>query len=191
MSPRTRRALAAAAALAALAGCRLSAPVYAFRSLRASEPSLPGNSLLFGSLELTSFGGIDTILLQRVSPTAPGELSPSASERKIFRVFRPRHVKDGHFLVEVPPGAYEIAALQGGIWGRDVLFLPTQDARISTRLVVARPGLYDLGVVRVEAGAFSVNGTMSFGGEGSPERREILRRAIAGTGWERFLKDRR
>jgi hypothetical protein len=185
-----RSHLVLAATLALLSGCRLSAPVYAFRSLKASEPTEPGNSLVFGSLELAStFGGIDTIMLRRVSPSAPGALFPSASERKIFRVFRPRHVKDGHFLVEVPPGAYELVALQGGIWGQDALFTASPDAQLATRVVVARPGVYDVGVVKLDPGAFSARATMSFEGRGGPERRQILRDAIAGTGWTRFLQD--
>ncbi len=56
---------------------------------------------------------------------------------------------------------------------------------------VARPGLYDLGALRLDAGVWSVNGTMSHAGEGPPERRELLRKAVAGTGWARFLPDRR
>lgn len=187
-----RAHLAVAAALALLSGCRLSAPVYAFRSLKASEPTEPGNSLLFGSLELTStFGGIDTVMLRRVSPSAPGALFPSASERKIFRAFRPREVKDGHFLVEVPPGVYELVALQGGIWGQDALFRASPDAQLATRVVVARPGVYDVGVVKLDAGGFSPRATMSFAGRGGPERRQILLDAIAGTGWTRFAQDAR
>lgn len=185
------RIVLAAAAVALLASCRLSAPVYAFRALHASEPTEPGNSLVFGSLELTSLvGGIDTIQLRRVSPTVPGDLYPTASERKIFRVFRPRHVKDGHFLVEVPPGAYELVALQGGIWGQDALFTASADAQLATRIVVARPGIYDVGVVRLDTG-FGQRATMSFGGRGPPERQEVLRAAIAGTAWTRLLPEAR
>jgi hypothetical protein len=183
------RAVLLAAAVALLPACfRLSDPVYAFRSLRAPEPSAAGNSLLFGSLEITALvGHIDTVKFRRVSPRAPGEHYPTATERNIYRVFRPRTMKDGHFLVEVPPGVYEIDGMVGGIWGQDAVFLATGDARVGTRIVVAQPGVYDLGVVRVEAGAFSTQGTLVLVGRGGSERQALLREAVAGTEWERFL----
>jgi hypothetical protein len=188
----SRRALLAVAALALASGCRLSAPVYAFRSLHAGDPSEPGNSLLFGSLEITaSLSSIDTIQFRRVSPSAQGPLHPTATERIGYRVFRPRAMKDGHFLVEVPPGVYEIDAMQGGMWGRDATFLASPDARLGSRIVVARPGVYDLGIIRLETGAFVARSTLVFAGAGGPERKEILRGAIAGTEWARFVPDAR
>jgi hypothetical protein len=184
----SRPRLVAVLALALASGCRLSAPAYAFRALHAEEPAQAGNSLLFGSLEITAtFGSIDTIQLHRVSPSAPGELYPTATERIGYRVFRPRAMKDGHFLVEVPPGVYEITALQGGLWGRDALFVAGPDARRGSRVVVAQPGVYDLGVIRLDAGAFARKSTVHFAGTGGPERKEILRNAIAGTEWTRFV----
>lgn len=184
----TRLLLAAVLAVTLASGCRLSAPFYAFRGLHAEEPAEAGDSLLFGSLEITAaFGSIDTIQLHRVSPRAPGDLYPTATERIGYRVFRPRAMKDGHFLVEVPPGVYEIEALQGGLWGRDAVFVATPDARLASRVVVARPGVYDLGVIRLETGTFASRGTLHFAGPGAPERRDILRSALAGTAWARFL----
>jgi hypothetical protein len=181
------RVLLAVALLGLASGCRLSAPVYAFRALHAGEPSEPGNSLLFGSLEITAtWSSIDTIQLRRVSPAASGELFPIATERIGFRVFRPRAMKDGHFLVEVPPGVYEIDAMQGGLWGRDAVFHASPDARLASRIVVARPGVYDLGIIRLETGSFATRANLVFAGAGGPERKELLRSALSGTAWARL-----
>ena len=183
-----RLALIAASSLL-LAGCfRITDPVYTFRSLGVEEPEAPGNALLFGSLEITgAFSRIDTIILRRVSPWRDDKRFAIATEKKIYRVFRTRSMKDGHFLLQVAPGVYEVDALLGGMWGQEASFIATDDTRAASRLVVTRAGIYDLGRLKLDAGPFTITPMLSWEGRGGADRAEILKRAVTGTGWKRFL----
>lgn len=188
------RALLLALALST-SGCffRLSDPVWAFKSLRADEPVLPGRSLVFGSLEVDGgffgVGSLDGIWLRRVGPGEPIELA-GATEETLFRVFGRREMKDGHYLMQLPPGVYELVLFTGRGWGKPAELHVGEDARVSSRFTITRPGIYDMGILRVEQrSAFGSTYRMTtLPGSSRPGREELLRDAVAGTGWERFLR---
>jgi hypothetical protein len=120
-----------------------------------------------------------------------GEEFFAATERMIYRAFRTRSMKDGHFLLQVPPGVYELGALQGGMWGQDAAFIADDETAEASRIVVTRPGIYDLGRIKLDAGAFSISAKLSWEGRGGAERAEILKDAVDGTGWARHLVEGR
>ncbi len=188
------RALLLALALST-SGCffRLSDPVWAFKSLRAAEPVLPGRSLVFGSLEVDGgffgIGSLDGIWLRRVGPGEPIDVA-GATEETLFRVFGRREMKDGHYLMQLPPGVYELVLFTGRSWGNPARLHVGEDARVASRFTITRPGIYDMGVLHVEQGStFGSNYHMTTLPPSSrPERAELLRDAVAGTGWERFLQ---
>ncbi|HEX9291553.1 MAG TPA: hypothetical protein VF904_18690 [Anaeromyxobacteraceae bacterium] len=189
-----RRGLLLAAALLASGCFRLTDPVYAFKGLRAPEPEQPGDSLVFGTIALEGFfsGSVDSIVLQRVSPR-PGEFT-GVTEEFLFRVFQRRPMKDGSFVMTVEPGMYEIVALAGTVWMRPQRIRFGEQARVASRFTVTRPGVYDIGVLRLRPsggwGSF-YEGTHERG-DADPQHAEILRGAVAGTAWERYLvADRR
>ena len=54
--------------------------------------------------------------------------------------------------------------------------------------MVTRPGIYDVGTLRVERGEGMFSGyAVGRSNETTPERRAVLARAVAGTEWERLL----
>lgn len=177
-----------------LSGCfRLSDPVYAFKGLRAPEPERAGDSLVFGTIALEGLfaGSVDTVVLRRASPR-PGEFT-GVTEQFLFRVFQRRPMKDGSFVLTVEPGAYEIVELRGSGWisGRIIRF--GEKARVASRFTVTRPGVYDLGIVRLQqtSGFGSYYEGVHERGDADPRHAELLRAAIAGTSWERLVGEAR
>lgn len=182
------------AALLLSSGCfRLTDPVWAFKALRAPDPERPGDSLVFGTVVLEGIfaGSIDSVVLRRASPR-PGEFT-GVTEAFLFRAFQRRPMKDGSFVMTLEPGAYEIVELRGSGWisGRIIRF--GEKARTASRFTVTRPGIYDFGILRLHsAGTFgsSYEGVHE-PGDSDPHHAQILRDAIAGTSWERFVGEGR
>ncbi len=188
-----RRALLAAAGLV-LAGClpRLSDPVYAFQPLRAPEPRRDGQTLLFGTVEFEPgfFGPHDVaeIVVKRLRPEETDIERVVATKLLLYRAFRPRQVKDGHFVGRLDPGAYELVSLVGDDWTSTVLELD-EDGKRASRFTVTRPGILDVGVIhvkRVRMGRYSMEVLPP---RSRPGRAEVLRAAVKGTAWERFLAE--
>lgn len=188
------RKLVLFSALLLSSGCfRLTDPVWAFKPLRAAEPERPGDSLVFGTVVLEGFlaGSIDSVVLRRASPR-PGEFT-GVTEEFLFRAFQRRPMKDGSFVMTLEPGAYEIVELRGSGWisGRIIRF--GEKARTASRFTVTRPGVYDLGILRLHtAGTFGgyYEGVHERG-DSDPRHAQILRDAIAGTSWERLVGEGR
>ncbi len=184
----TRRLVVASLALA-LSGCfRLTDPFYAFKALRADDPESPGNSLVLGTILVGTSSSIDTVRLRRVRPrSGDGMDFQFVTEAAIFRAFRTRPMKGGNFLMELPPGVYEVAEFEGG----NVKFHPDDSARKSSRFTITRPGIFDLGVIRIESSFWTPYGSISWEApKDRAERAQIVRDAVKGTAWERFTKDR-
>ncbi|HSM93830.1 MAG TPA: hypothetical protein VLT47_13185 [Anaeromyxobacteraceae bacterium] len=189
----TRRLLALAAVAALATGClpRLTDPVYAFRSLRAPEPDREGQSLVFGTIEFEpGLLGPDDFLevdLKRVRPTAEDFDRVLATKLLLYRAFRVRKIKDGHFLGVVEPGAYELRRLIGNDLGRSILDMD-EDGRRASRFTATRPGIIDLGAFYMKRGFLGASFTMvAIPRAERPERMAVLREAVAGTWWERYL----
>ncbi len=180
----------AALASAAAGGCfRLSDPVYATQDIRAHEPSEAGRSLIFGTIVVDEFGAgdLDTITLAKVGPgTERGHRS--TNRINLFRVFSRRAMKDGHFVIEVEPGIYELESFSTSGWGQPRTWTSKDEARRGTRVIVTRPGIYDIGTLRVAFGAVGFL-ERSYNFERitapNPERQAVLARAIADTRWAR------
>jgi hypothetical protein len=175
--------------LAALAGgCfRLSDPVYAMQDIRAQEPSEPGRSLIFGTIVVAEFaaGDLDVVTLAKVGPGT--ERSHRGTNRvSLFRAFLRRSMKDGNFIIEVEPGIYELESFTTSGWMQPRTWTARDQARQGTRVVVTRPGIYDIGTLRVALGQSSMF-ERSYNIEHitapSPERWGVLQRAIADTRW--------
>jgi hypothetical protein len=187
-----RRPLRAALALGALllaTGCipRLSDPFFAFRDLGAPE-ARPGESLVFGTIEIESSlfgpGDVATVILKRVRPVQD-EIQRVASERLPFRAFRARQVKDGHFLVALEPGAYELHRILFDDWTGSEMELD-EDGKRATRFTVTRPGVVDLGLLHLAPAPGLAAYAMTARPSTDPKRAAQLRAAIAGTPWERL-----
>jgi hypothetical protein len=172
------------------AGCRLSDPVYAFKDVRALEPEEEGMSLLFGTIvvDRSGAGDLASVDLEKIGP---GEARThwNTNNVNMFRVFFRRTMKDGHFLMEVPPGLYEVERFVTGGWGQPETFNVAGEVRKAMRILVTRPGIYDLGSIRVTRSEgwknynkYDVERVL----DNSPERQAVLRQAIAGTTWERL-----
>ncbi len=132
---------------------------------------------MFGTIAMEGFfsGSVDTIVLRRVSPR-PGQFD-GVTEEFLFRVFQRRSMKDGNFVLGVEPGMYEIVELRGRRWlgPRQIVF--GEEARTASRFTVTRPGIYDMGILRLHP-----SGGLGGFYEGAHERG-----AVAGTSWERYL----
>lgn len=190
------RRLLALAAAALAAGClpRLTDPVYAFRPLRAPEPDMEGQTLVFGTIEFESgFIGPDDFIevdLTRVRPEAEDFDRVLATKLLLYRAFRVRQIKDGHFLGVVEPGAYELRRLLGNDLGRSILDMD-EDGRRASRFTVTRPGIIDLGAFHMKRGFLGSSFTMvAIPRAERPERMAVLKAAVAGTWWERYLAGR-
>lgn len=186
-----RLLLLAAASLLAACLPRLSDPVWAFKPLRAPEPRFEGETLVFGTIEFESgWIGPDDYLqvdLTRVRPSAEDFDRVLASKLLAFRVFRTRQVKGGHFLGTVEPGAYELRRLHGDDLGRSILDMD-EDGRRASRFTVTRPGIIDLGAFYMKRGFLGASFTMiPIPRAERPERMAVLREAVKGTHWERYL----
>lgn len=175
--------------VAASAGCfRLTDPFYAFKSLEAGEPPGPGYSLLYGTVEMSQglFGAprVDTIVLRRVGPGSKRALY-EASEGILFRAFRRRILKQGTFAIHVPVGVYELDHLESSGLGRPTLWPLNDETRVASRIYVLRPGVYDLGTLRITApdGPFRPFHIESMGDAFSAPRHDALKALVAGTEW--------
>lgn len=173
-------------------GCfRLSDPVYAFKDVRAVEPEEEGMSLLFGTIvvDQAAAGDLASIDLQKIGPGA-ARTHWNTNNVNMFRVFFRRTMKDGNFLMEVPPGLYEIESFETGFLGQPQVFTVKDEVRKAMRILVTRPGIYDLGSIRVTRSGGGWKNYNKYDVErvadDSPERRAVLRAAIAGTTWERL-----
>lgn len=186
--------LLAVAAVASLgAGClpRVTDPWYAFKPLRAPEPRNDGQTLVFGTIEFESgFIGPDDFIeidLTRVRPASEDFDRVLATKLLLYRAFRDRQIKNGHFVGIVDPGAYELRRLIGDDLGRSILDMD-EDGRRATRFTATRPGIIDLGVFHMKRGLLGASFTMiPVPRSERPERLAVLKAAIAGTRWERFL----
>jgi hypothetical protein len=61
---------------------------------------------------------------------------------------------------------------------------------LASRIYITRPGVYDLGKLEIISpqswlGSYTIRAA---GDAGSPERRKLLKDAIAGTSWERLYR---
>lgn len=171
-----------------LGGCffRLSDPIYAGKPLRAPERTGDEYSLVFVTIQHE--GGlfatdVDTLYFRRVDPPARGDVF-YISDEFLFRVFHDRTVKDGHFLVQLSPGVYELDTLQRG----QTRWLLDDSARVASRIYITRPSVYDLGTLRLDKpGWLSRYKLVAQGDAGSPERTRQLWDAVSGTPWERIV----
>lgn len=173
--------------LASLGGCfRLSDPIYALKPLHAAEPPGDEYSLVFVSIQRE--GGlfasdIDTVYFRRVDPSARGYLAWTTSEF-LFRVFDTRLVKNGDFLIQLSPGVYELDSLVSG----RTHWLLGDEARVASRIYITRPGVFDLGTLRLDKPSFFGKYNLEAQGDaGSPERSRQLWDAVKGTSWERHV----
>jgi hypothetical protein len=173
--------------LAALAGgCfRLSDPFYAAQDIHAREPSEAGKSLIFGTIVVDQFmaGDLDAVNLAKVGPGT--EQGYRGTNRiNLFRAFLPRAMKDGNFIIEVESGIYELDNFVTSGFMQPRTWTAQDDARRGTRIVVTRPGIYDLGTLRVALGPRFTSGyTIERITDPNPERQAVLRTAITGTRW--------
>jgi hypothetical protein len=169
-------------------GVRLSDPIYALRSLRAQEPPGPEYSLLLVTVDIreVSLETLDSIYFRRVDPDVGTEYHYT-TKAFLYRVFERRQVKDGHFLVMLRPGVYELDQLQGYSYWRaaPVRYVMKPEARAASRIYITRPGVYDLGTLVVEpTGGWASYRIRGAGDAGTPARRSLLAGAIRDTSWE-------
>lgn len=147
-------------------------------------------SLLFGTIvvDQAAAGDLASVDLQKIGPGAE-RTHWNTNNVNMFRVFFRRTMKDGNFLMEVQPGLYEIEGFTTGFLGQPQVFSVKDEVRKAMRILVTRPGIYDLGSIRVTRG----EGWRNYNkydvervADNSPERQAVLRQAIAGTTWARF-----
>jgi len=175
------------------AGCalRLSDPIYAFKDIHAEEPTHEGMSLLFGTIVVDQVGAgdLNSVTLAKLGP-AQARSWRGANRVNLFRVFFRRTMKDGNFIIELEPGLYELDGFTTSGWGQPRTWNAKDEARKGMRVLVTRPGIYDIGTIRV--GNPEVTGinertyAMERTTENTPERRAVFERAIAGTRWEKL-----
>ena len=173
---------------ASAAGCfRLSDPVFAMQDIRAQEPSEAGRSLIFGTIVVDEFaaGDLDIVSLAKVGPGM--ERGHRGTNRvSLFRAFTRRSMKDGNFIIEVEPGIYELESFTTSGWMQPRTWTSRDEVRRGTRVVVTRPGIYDIGTLRVAMGhssGFERSYDVARSMDPNPERQAVLQKAIAGTRW--------
>jgi hypothetical protein len=111
-----------------------------------------------------------------------------ATDEFLFLVFEKRSVKDGHFLVHLSPGVYELDRLERG----RTRWLLGDSTRVASRIYITRPGVYDLGTLRLDKpGWLGKYSLVAQGDAGSPERSRQLWDAVRGTSWERLVPSSR
>jgi hypothetical protein len=181
----------ALAALLTASSCRLTDPIYHLKPLGAVEPHEEGQALLFGSISLEQevlLGRVHTVVLERVSPS-PLYISPT--HHRQFRAFRVRDFARGDFTAVVSPGVWEVTTLEssGGCLNRRVEWRIMDEAREASRIHVTRPGIYDLGTLRIgSTSPLGVRSALTIEPPAAdPRRRDRLARAVRGTFWERYL----
>ena len=95
-------------------------------------------------------------------------------------------MKDGNFIIEVEPGIYELESFMTSGWTQPRTWTARDEARQGTRVVVTRPGIYDIGTLRValgQTGMFERTYSIERISAPSAERQAVLRTAIADTRW--------
>ena len=169
---------------ASSAGCfRFSDPIYATKDVRALEPEEEGMSLIFGTILVddTMADGLASVTLEKIGPGAERSYV-NTNNVNMFRVFFRRTMKNGNFLMELRPGLYEVIGFSTGLQ----IWTVKESARKAMRILVTRPGIYDIGLIRVSlASRFGDTYDMELVSDRSPEREAVLAKAIAGTTWER------
>lgn len=172
------------------AGCRLSDPFYALKEIHADEPEEEGTSLIFGTIyvDQTGAGDLNTVNFERIGPEGT-RTNWGVNRVNLFRVFSRRAMKDGNFLMEVGPGLYEMTGFSTSGWGQAQTWNAKDEVRKNLRILVTRPGIYDLGSIRVahDTGCAYNSYGMERTADASPQRLTVLRNAIAGTAWERVF----
>ncbi|MDQ3264207.1 MAG: hypothetical protein M3Y59_11180 [Myxococcota bacterium] len=187
-----RRALLVAATVLFSSCFRVSDPFYVHKPLEAPEPLGAEYSLVFLTLRAASglFGTneIENVWFTRVDPHGRGAPLVGTSTGGWFRVFRPRPVKDGHFLFLVPPGVYEMDGMvESDVWN-DRVWRITGEAKLASRIHITRPGVYDLGTFSIQDATWGVSAGMTAEGDSfSDERMRVLRDAVRGKSWEKLL----
>lgn len=175
------------------AGCRLSDPVYAFRELDAPAADGPAMALVYGRIVVDAklvVGQWDAevVHLVRVDRN-PGETEFGATERITFRVMRERTMKEGYFLILVPPGVYELFSVESSVLFENARFEMTPASRKSLRLYITRPGIYDLGSLVILSKSLFDRYELTPAPE-DPAHLDPLRAAVKDTAWESWM-DRR
>jgi hypothetical protein len=170
----------------------LSDPFYHFKNITPEEPHGPEYSLVFGSVEVEggflSPDSVDSIYFRRLQ----AEGKPDywyVGEMHLFRVFQHRPMRAGHFVIALPPGAYELEQLvDSGIF-YPTRFYMSDEARPSSRFFVTRPGLYDLGTLRISSprGLWGPYVISREDKEDPKVRAALIQQVVKGTAWERFL----
>jgi hypothetical protein len=181
------RAALLALAVAASSGCRLSDPYYIFKPLEPGKAPGPGFSLLYGTVELSpALAGIrlDAVVLRRISPEQSLTYWP-VSETGLFRAFQRRSLHHGTFALHLPPGVYELDHLESWSWGQPTHWVLNEQTRIQSRVYITRPGVYDVGTLRITApdGLTRPYHIESLGDAWSAQRYDALRVLVRGTAW--------
>jgi hypothetical protein len=168
-------------------GCRLSDPVYATQEIQAVEPSREGDSLIFGTVVVSEWmsGDLSDITFKKIGPEKR-ERYYRTTRDNLFRAFRPRAMKDGHFVLELPPGVYELISFSTAALGQPRVFELSAELREKARVLITTPGVYDIGSFEVTRapGVFQQSYEVTWKPEGSAERSEIMKRALRGTRWD-------
>jgi len=172
------------------AGCfRLSDPFYAFKEIRANEPDKEHTSLIFGTIVVDHAGSGDlaSVDLEKIGPGTEHTFIDT-NRVNLFRVFFRRTMKNNNFVMEVAPGLYQVSSFSTGIWGgQGQIWRAKPEAAAAMRILVTRPGVYDIGPIHVMRASGENQYEMVLSPDKSPQRMEVLRQAIAGTAWERLV----
>lgn len=174
-----------------LCGCtfRMTDPIYASRELRPDAPEDEDRSLVIGTIEADVFGEsiVDSVTFKNV---LPGARKPyrTVSRSKPFRAFRNRCLKNGHFMLQLPPGEYALDSITTAGWltplGNDVPWYLSKDKGADFRVLVTRPRVIDVGTFRIVHDPRERDATISQVETADSERQDLFAEALAGTPWE-------
>ena len=130
-------------------------------------------------------GDLTSVDLEKVGPGKETTFIDT-NRVNLFRVFFRRTMKNNNFVMEVGPGMYQVASFSTSGWGQPHIWNAKPEARQAMRILVTRPGIYDIGAIHVTRGTGHNQYEMALTPDPSPERQQVLRHAIAGTAWERL-----
>jgi hypothetical protein len=182
--------LAAALAVAGTGCFRFTDPYYLIlKPLEAGEPPLQGYSLLYGTVELPPGlfpAQVDAVVLRQLHPENRWRYF-QVSEVGIFRAFQRRALREGTFAFHLPIGVYELERLESWSLGRATVWPLNEASRIQSRVYITRPGVYDLGTLRLTApeGLSRPYYIQALGDAWSARRYDALRALVRGTPWAR------